>query len=831
MSFDQLIYPWLGRMLGLEQMQSVADHKFSFAAAWAHRAPMLLLFGFVGLVAAAAVFYFRHQPNRHQRWRAVLFVIRAAVLCQVLLLLAEPILTLTIQSRKRPALWLLFDGTDSMNIADDLSPDVRSATEKAIGIDDTHSDAGAAKSPGEQNGASGAPRRSRIDYIKAMVEKKDGNLLEQLGKQFRLQAFLFESTQGVRSLELSRGTGPLDGRRLAEQLSATGQVTDIGGALIDLAHRNPSGSLAGLIVFSDFKNNTSGHDPEKAAGQFGAKIYAVGVGVTRAIDVIATIVHAPCAKTKDEVPIAVVLEPRGVEGQTTHIRLYAEAPGSGSRTLIGEKDSPPLSTTQTVEFIFKPQEPGRVHLVAEVDRLPGEANREKNVAHGDINVLDDYLRLMFVEYEPTWEWRFIKEVFHRDPLVGMKGFRTFLYSSDPQVRQQNELFLASMTPPREEFFKNDLIFLGDMPSGPPTPALSDRFCKLVKEFVGDKGGGLVVLSGPRFGPQQLAKTALADLLPVTVDPLARVRDQEPFAMQLTAQAASYPFMQLGASASLPEMQRAWDTLGQLPWYQPVEGIQASATVLAEHPTATCGNGKKQPLIAIRQYGRGEVVYLGFNETWRLRRAHGEELYRRFWKEVMWRLSLNHALGANKRFVVQTDHQRYPVDETVTVRVEANDAQYRALSEDKVPGGKLSGQWLLPTSGTQKPIAQPLSLTQVQPGLFSTRLIVTAPGEHTICVIDPITQTPVACKFTAFSTSVERQSPVLDTHLQRAIATASDGRDLELKDVQTLVEQIQPAQITERSTEVVSLVNTWACFLVITGMLLSEWLLRKRIGLP
>ncbi len=248
------------------------------------------------------------------------------------------------------------------------------------------------------------------------------------------------------------------------------------------------------------------------------------------------------------------------------------------------------------------------------------------------------------------------------------------------MRQQNELFLPSMTPPRQEFFKNDLIFLGDMPSGQPTPALSDHFCKLVKEFVGDMGGGLVILCGPRFGPQQLAKTPLADLLPVTVDPAARVRDQEPFALQLTAQAAGYPFMQLGAGSSLPEMQQAWDTLGPLPWYQPVEGIQASATVLAEHPTATCANGKKQPLIAIRQYGRGEVVYLGFNETWRLRRVHGEELYRRFWKEVMWRLALNHALGANKRFVVQTDRPRYAVDQTVTLTVKAGNAQYKALSE-------------------------------------------------------------------------------------------------------------------------------------------------------
>ncbi|MGA2256205.1 MAG: hypothetical protein ABSG53_16270, partial [Thermoguttaceae bacterium] len=199
MNVQQMIYQWLGRSLGLEQMQSLADFKFSFAASWAQRAPMLLLFGFVGLVAAAALFYFRYQPNRHRRWRVVLFVVRAAVLCQVLLLLAEPILTLSIQSRKRPTLWLLFDGTDSMNIADDLPPDVRAATDKAVGIDDAQGDASSGvKSPGDSNAPSTGQRSSRIEYVRALVQKKDQNLLELLGKQFRLQAFLFDSVQSVR---------------------------------------------------------------------------------------------------------------------------------------------------------------------------------------------------------------------------------------------------------------------------------------------------------------------------------------------------------------------------------------------------------------------------------------------------------------------------------------------------------------------------------------------------------------------------------------------------------------------------------------------------------
>ena len=184
MSITQTILDWLGRTLGLDKMQSVADYKLSFAASWAQRAPMLLLFGIVGLVAAAAVFYFRHQSNRHRRWRIVLFVIRAAVLCQVLILLAEPILTLTIQSRKRPALWLLFDGTDSMNIADDLPPDLRAATDKAVGIAMP-----AAKSPGEPVEPSGGQRPSRIECLRALVEKKDENLLELLSKEFRLQVF------------------------------------------------------------------------------------------------------------------------------------------------------------------------------------------------------------------------------------------------------------------------------------------------------------------------------------------------------------------------------------------------------------------------------------------------------------------------------------------------------------------------------------------------------------------------------------------------------------------------------------------------------------------
>ncbi len=168
---------------------------------------------------------------------------------------------------------------------------------------------------------------------------------------------------------------------------------------------------------------------------------------------------------------------------------------------------------------------------------------------------------------------------------------------------------------------------------------------------------------------------------------------------------------------------------------------------------------------------------------------------------------------------------------MTVNVNAADAQYKALSEKEVPGGKLSGQWVLPAAGSQVPVVQPIALTQVEPGLFATRFAVTSPGEHRVRVIDPVTNKPVAWGFTAIGTSVERESPIRNSALQEAIAAESGGRSCDLKDVQSLVEQIRPALRTESSLEVISLVNTWACFALIGGLLVGEWLLRKRIGLP
>ena len=143
-----------------------------------------------------------------------------------------------------------------------------------------------------------------------------------------------------------------------------------------------------------------------------------------------------------------------------------------------------------------------------------------------------------------------------------------------------------MTPPRQEFFANDVIFLGDMP--PTAHAGPER--SLLRAGQGVRGQLRRRAGDPERSPLRSAtigqdaagrvaaghgRSGGAAPRPGAVQPATYARRRR-----------DYAFMQLGDGSSLPEMQKAWDNLGPLPWYQPVEGIQASATVLAEHPTAT-----------------------------------------------------------------------------------------------------------------------------------------------------------------------------------------------------------------------------------------------------
>jgi hypothetical protein len=352
----------------------------------------------------------------------------------------------------------------------------------------------------------------------------------------------------------------------------------------------------------------------------------------------------------------------------------------------------------------------------------------------------------------------------------------------------------------------------------------------VKEFVGNLGGGLVVIAGPRFGPRELRDTPLADMLPVLLDPNAELRDapENPeFRLRLTPHASRYSFMQLGQNDV--ENAKAWDNLGKLPWYQPVAALHEQAFALAEHPSDKCNDGRTpQPLIAIRQYGKGEVVYLAHNEMWRLRRRYGEKYYRQFWSQLIYRLGMSHALGSDKRFVARLDQQQYRAEDKVTLTVEAYDENYDPLSEESLPDRTLTAELTTPGQGGDE--IRTLQVPMLRKGVFELRMPVYAVGEYSLRVKDPVTGKFEEQRFEVTPLSAERRRGVRDQKLQLDLAQQSGGKSYELTNVNELLNDLQLEPVTERLTRNESLWSTPLWFIAVVGLMLGEWLSRKLIKL-
>jgi hypothetical protein len=825
-------------MLGLEDVEAIEGIQTSFAAPWATGTGATWVWFGCFLLVALAIWYYSRWQRQGRPWvRTLLTIMRATVLGLLLLLLAEPVLRIILINRPKPLLWVLFDGTDSMGIRDELSETERKKIADSVAFPEKNATPeSTANTPATTNEAN---KPTRMEYVQAMLSAGgEQSLMQRLQEKYRVRPFVLDQPDGVRPLDANlTNSEQLDVTKLREQLKTTGQVTALGQAFEDLALRHSTNQLAGVVVVSDFGQN-AGIPPaggaDSPAKRIGRPIYTIGVGPSSTVDLSVDLQTPLVMKKNEEESLSVQLRQSGLDQRRVPVKVYAKRLRSGENSVEGEtilvaqRELEFNGATVNETFPFKPTETGRFQFIVEVDPQQGEVVTANNRMEREVNIRDDFLRLMYVEHEPSWEWRFVKEVFHRDKLVGLRGFRTFLNSADPKVRQTNELFLPNLTPKRSDFFANDVIFLGDLPAQRIQGA--ERFCEMTKEFVSKFGGGLVVIAGPRFGPGQLTNTALAEMLPVTPDPQqVKPRSDREFNLRLTPNALQFDFMRLGGQSET-ENKKAWDNLGKLPWYQPVLRVHPQAIVLAEHPTDFCTDGKtKQPLIAIRPYGKGEVIYIAFNELWRLRRKYGELYYRQYWGQLIHRLGLSHAIGAQKRFVVRTDRDTYQADEQVTVTVEAYNENYEPLTSDKIADQRLQGELIVP-GRTGISTTQPIGLTQLRDGVFETRFPVSSGGEYQVRILDPITREMSESRFKVTSLSAERRSATRNVALEQQLTAETGGKSFDLTTWQKLPDSIELPREKIRNERLIPLANTWLWFGLVVGFLILEWFVRKWVNL-
>src|SRR5205823_6343187 len=165
-------------------------------------------------------------------------------------------------------------------------------------------------------------------------------------------------------------------------------------------------------------------------------------------------------------------------------------------------------------------------------------------------------------------------------------------------------------------------------------------------------GGLIVIAGLQHMPASYSdkESPLAEMLPVEFVPHTFTSDLDrppQFKVQVSKTGRDELMMQLGDTAE--QNAKIWKELEGLYWFYPVTKLRKEARVMLEHPKIKMGE-KPMPLMALQKFGKGEVMWLGIEETWRWRFNEEDKYFGRFWSQIISYMGLPHLQGRESQQV-------------------------------------------------------------------------------------------------------------------------------------------------------------------------------------
>ena len=759
------------------------------------------------------------------RMRWVLTLLRAVLFLLLLLILLRPVLAFTVEGTIRRQLLMLVDTSASMKIQDprfDPADLVRAAIAKGL-LDFRKG----LQQPLDQDHAASVKLVPRVELLQEVLKSDELGLIHKFAKEYDVSAFGFgqglaelgggetpETTKGQPAKPADSDTGWID------QLDPKSQATALGDAVRELLERKRGQPLAGIFLATDGANNTGTQPLEAArlARAEGVPLYIYGVGITSPRDIIvANLFTQEVAFAKDELPVTVRVRGQGLRGQNAKItlKLGDEVVASKDLTFGGDEE-------QTIALPFTPQRVGEYELRASIDPREDEAAKDNNAVSQRLKVIDSKIKVLMVEESPRWEFRYLQSVLLRDRRIELK---CWLAEGDPAIAEgEGSPYVKTFPQTKDELFKYDLVVIGDVGAkdiGAPQ-------MEWLGEFVSKFGGSCLFLAGGRNNPASFRGTELEKMLPVELgDGLARAAGPErPTTLELTSLGRTSPILRL--SAKDDENAAIWKRFPKIYWVARVTRAKPAAQVLLQDSDATkASRFGKMPVVAQQQYGLGQVLYVGTDNTWRWRRNADERFYPILWGQIAQKLGLAHLLGGSKRTQISTDKQSYAVGERVTIYARLYTADFNPLKDAAVEGSYVvkPAEAAVPADATRQSVT--LRAVPDQPGMYRGDFTVLASGVHQFSVkSDPGT----VFEFSATEARFEFGETAMNEALLKQMAELSGGGFFREENLSHLPETLRAK--SERVSSVVD-AELWASplyYLLLLAVATVEWALRKRVQL-
>jgi len=480
-------------------------------------------------------------------------------------------------------------------------------------------------------------------------------------------------------------------------LTPRGSETRLGQALLQLLHDESGETLSGIIVFSDGGQN-AGIKPQAAidlASREEVPLFTIGLGsATLPVNVrVADLVVPKRVYPGDQYTITGFLQAQGMGGEVVEVQLLsreAATGGDASEAGTGQIEERRQVTLGSdgeivpVKFeMLPPDIPGRRTLCIRV-RPPGnDSDPNDNFREGDIEIVDRKNRVMVLAGRPMREYRFLRNLLYRDRSTTVD---VLLQSAQPGISQDADKLLDDFPVTREEMFEYDCVVAFD----PDWQALSQDQIDLLETWVAEQGGGLIVVAGPVFTGRTVTGWVedrrmgkIRNLYPVEFHRAMALRDEgmivsrEPWPLEFTREGLEARFLQLDDEAPAS----AWAGFPGIYSYCPVRGPKPGATVLARPADPNLGEGSAV-FFASHFYGVGRVFHIGSGEMWRLRRLD-DDYFARLYTKLIRHVSQGRLLRGSRRGALLVAQDRYLLGNTVEVRAELTDSQFKPLEAPKV----------------------------------------------------------------------------------------------------------------------------------------------------
>ena len=256
-----------------------------------------------------------------------------------------------------------------------------------------------------------------------------------------------------------------------------------------------AGEVRGIVLLTDGRQSVPGDltSATQLLSSLGVPVYAIPIGSRiPPRDLSIASVDAPEAIfLNDKAQIQATLATFGFEGEELTVRLEQDGKTLEEKKLITSADS------AVATFAVPSTETGRFDYRIVADRKDGELRADNNSRDVTLHVVDNKARVMLLDGDPRWEFRYLKNLLERDKQVDS----SVVLFRQPYLNLLDDSYIASKLPPLDAFAlelaKTDLLIIGDVLAENVEPGVWE----LVEKAVSRDGLTVVITNfSQRFSP-------------------------------------------------------------------------------------------------------------------------------------------------------------------------------------------------------------------------------------------------------------------------------------------------------------------------------------------